>query len=443
MVLAAQPSTLTLPRAVEQALRQYPAVRVSQELVSSVGAGIRLARTAYLPRVDVLAQLNRATRNNVYGMLLPQSVIPAISGPPLPVNSPTNVWGSAVGFLVSWEPFDFGFRRANLDSASLARRRAETAVERTKLEVATSTIDGFLTLLAAQQTRAAAQAGVRRAAVFHEVVSALVKAELRPGADAARSRAESALAETQRIRSDEAVAVARAELGLLLGAAAGEVLVEAGPLLELPRETPAPGAKVDSHPLIEEQQAEIEQVRAQQRALDRSWFPRFQVQTASYARGTGANPDFTTGGGAAGLGPNVHNWGLGMSVSFPVLELAALRARKEREIYRERAETARLELARRELDSRLEKARAVLESARLVARNTPVQLEAARAAEQQANARYRAGLGNLLEVAEAQRLLTLTEIDDSLARLHVWRAMLAVAAATGDVDGFLKAVGGN
>ena len=46
-------------------------------------AGIQLARTAYLPRVDALAQVNRATRNNVFGLLLPQGVIPAISGPVL------------------------------------------------------------------------------------------------------------------------------------------------------------------------------------------------------------------------------------------------------------------------------------------------------------------------------------------------------------------------
>jgi outer membrane protein TolC len=70
----------------------------------------------------------------------------------------------------------------------------------------------------------------------------------------------------------------------------------------------------------------------------------------------------------------------------------------------------------------------------------PRQLEAARAAEQQATARYRAGLGTLIEVADAQRLLTQTEIDDSLARLNVWRSILSVAAADGDLAPFLNQV---
>jgi len=53
---------LSIGQAVENALRNYPAVTVSQEQVNSAAAGIDLARTAYLPRVDSLAHVNRACR---------------------------------------------------------------------------------------------------------------------------------------------------------------------------------------------------------------------------------------------------------------------------------------------------------------------------------------------------------------------------------------------
>src|SRR5262245_56784807 len=75
------PSPMTIAQAVETALRNYPSVNVSQEQVNAAAAGIDLARTAYLPRVDTIAQFNRATRNNVFGLLLPQGVIPSMSGP--------------------------------------------------------------------------------------------------------------------------------------------------------------------------------------------------------------------------------------------------------------------------------------------------------------------------------------------------------------------------
>src|SRR5882724_1681488 len=63
---------LSITQAVESALRNYPSISVSQEQVNAAAAGIDLARTAYLPRVDSLVQVNRATRNNVFGLLFPQ-----------------------------------------------------------------------------------------------------------------------------------------------------------------------------------------------------------------------------------------------------------------------------------------------------------------------------------------------------------------------------------
>src|SRR5437870_6028995 len=110
--VAAQPAPLTLGQAVQQSVEKYPAVRGSLEQVSAAAAGINLARTAYLPRADFLGQVNRATHNNVFGMVLPQPIIPSISGPAQAMNSGNNVWGTAVGALVSWEPFDFGLRKA-------------------------------------------------------------------------------------------------------------------------------------------------------------------------------------------------------------------------------------------------------------------------------------------------------------------------------------------
>jgi outer membrane protein len=155
LVVAAQAQTrdpLTMAAAVETAARNYPSVRVSREQMNAAAAGIRLARTAYLPRVDTLAQENRATRNNVFGLLLPQSVIPSISGPVLGSNNFGTVWGSALGVLVSWEPFDFGSRKAGVVAAEAARTQAEATVRRSQFEVAAATIDAYLTMAAALET---------------------------------------------------------------------------------------------------------------------------------------------------------------------------------------------------------------------------------------------------------------------------------------------------
>lgn len=441
MVSVAGAAPLTLARAVEAALGNYPAVKVSEEQAGAAAAAIRVARLSYLPRADFLGQVNRATHNNVFGMLLQQPVVSPISGPVLGTHSLENVWGSALGTLVSWEPFDFGLRRANIGVAESARDRAAAQIQVTRLQVATAAADAFLTVLAAQQTVAAAHAAVERARTIHTVVESLARNQLRPGADESRARAELALAETQLIQAEQAVEVGRATLGQLAGPDAARAELDPGRLLDAPPEPPAAAAAMPRHPLAMAQNAAIAEVKAREKALDRSYFPRFNLLGTVYARGTGIQPDGSTGGAASGLGPNIQNWALGMNVTFAAFDFAGIRARKAVEASQERVEAARYRQVVQDLDGQVARARAQLAGAGRVALNTPVELEAARDAARQAEARYRAGLGSLVEVAEAQRLLTQTEIDDALARLSVWRAGLAVAAAEGDLTAYIQRAG--
>ena len=112
------PMTLTLVQALQYAVDHYPTVRAAVEQVNASTANVSVARGSYLPRFDWVWQTNRATTNNVFGQLLPQSVLPSISGPVLPSASGQSVWGSAVGGLLSWEPVDFGLRSATVREAA-------------------------------------------------------------------------------------------------------------------------------------------------------------------------------------------------------------------------------------------------------------------------------------------------------------------------------------
>ena len=73
-----------------------------------------------------------------------------------------------------------------------------------------------------------------------------------------------------------------------------------------------------------------------------------------------------------------------------------------------------------------------------VAQHTPIQLTAAQQSEAQARARYEAGLAGITEVAEAQNLLASAEYHDAVARVDVWRALLAQAAAHGNLTSFVE-----
>jgi outer membrane protein len=433
----ANPASFTLSQALERALLNYPSIRVSQEQTAAAAAAIQLARTSYLPRVDAIAQANRATRNNVFGLLLPQSVLPSMSGPVIGSNNLGSVWGSAVGGLVTWEPFDFGLRAANVAVANAAKAQSEADVKRSQFEVAAATAAAYLTLVAAQETVRAAQAGVDRADTVVKTITAQVNAQLRPGADQSRAEAERAAAETEVIRAEQAIDVARANLAQYVGLDPSSISVISGGMVQLPPEESPAAPETAANPVLAQQNFVVEQARSQLRVLERSYFPRFFLQAAAYARGTGAEANGQRLGGLNGLAPNFQNYALGVTVTFPVLDFPSIRAREAEQSAVIRAQQARSQQIAIELRAEWNRAVATLQGARRIAGNTPVQVSAARNSVQQATARYQSGLGNIDEVAEAQRLLTQAEIDDALARLSVWRALLGIAAAAGDIQPFV------
>jgi hypothetical protein len=56
------------------------------------------------PRVDTSLQINRATRNNVAGLLLPGTTVPAICGPVSDETSWSSIWSSGAGVLRHGRP---------------------------------------------------------------------------------------------------------------------------------------------------------------------------------------------------------------------------------------------------------------------------------------------------------------------------------------------------
>lgn len=436
------PAPLRLEAAVEAALRNYPSIRAEQAQAAAAGTGTELARHAYLPRVEIDWQQTRGTRNNVFGQFFPQAAIPPISGPLLANSSfGESAWGSGGGMLVAWEPFDFGLRKAGVALAERVAGEAQARVAVTRLDVAASAADAFLTVLAMDQAVRAAQANVERMEAFSKSVHVLVDNELRPGADASRTDVELAAARSVWIQAKEKAALARATLAESIGLAGQAMTLDAGPLLDPIAAAAAAGAAPilptqDSHPLIALRKASLEIIFARQRVLDRSYFPKFQWQTAVFGRGSGARTDGRLLE-SRGFFPDTPNWGTGITISFAPTDLFNLRSRRREESHRLAAEQARYDQTVQQLRAEEARARAMTDSARELAENTPRQLQAAQETELRVRKRYEAELGTVIEVADAQRLLAQAEVADALARLGVWRARLIEARAKGDLTPFL------
>lgn len=428
---------MNLPSAVEVSLQNYPTIRAAQANGQAAEAGVDLARIALQPKVDFLWQQNLGSRNNVFGVLLPQAVIPAIPGPVLGTASFASAFGNATGILVSYEPFDFGQRKSQVDLARANSNQAAAQIAVTKLDVAATAADAFLACLASDQAVRAAQANVERMEIFSKAVHVLVDNQLRPGADASRTDAELAAARNQLIQAEQTAALARATLAEAMGQAGATLTIDADRLLELPPEKTIAPTEVAKHPFALAQQSLLDTIRARQNVLDRSYYPKFNWQTALFARGSGAFIDQSLKY-TRGFYPDTANWVTGLSLSFSPTDIFGLRAKKKIESFNFSAEQARYDQTVQRLKATEAKAKVMLEAARKFAANAPLQLKAAQETELRIRARYQAELATVTEVAEAQRLLAQAEVENALAKLSVWRALLAQAKANGDLGPFLE-----
>jgi len=431
------PGALTIEQAVEYALARQPSLRAAGANEAREEAGLEYSRTNYLPGFDLSAQETRATANNVPGLFLTMPGFPVIEENKNGGVFGSSAWNSATSVFLSKDVAGLLREMALVDVALARRERAAAGLDADKLTVAFGAADTFISEVAAAETVTAAKAGVERARVFAVAVKGRVNSGLRPGADASRADAEVALALNQEISAEQAERVARATLVEALGGGIDSgVKVVSGRLLEMPAGAPVSKHASPVDPLLREALAEISAARASTRAAKFEYLPRVDVVAGIYQRDSGFSANANPGPGN-GFVPNTTNWAAGVVVTVPIKALFQARADVHAQAANEQLAKAHYDQVTLAIQKQIDSARAILDGARRIAANTPAELAAARATQLQDTARYRGGLATVVDVADADRILTQAEVDNAVARVNVWRAMLLLARAVGDLDPLL------
>jgi outer membrane protein TolC len=433
--------SFTIATAIQEAGTKYPAIRAAEAQQEAAKGAIGVAQAAYLPRADMLWQLNRATTNKANLNPLGQSVVP-IPTPPARETTGHSDWNTLTGVLFSWQPFDFGARHALVGVARHGYESARHAADLTRLDVESAAAGAFFDVVTARQLVKVQLANVQRMEAFSRSIHVLADNTLRPGADASQADAQLAQARTQLIQA-QAQQKARLEaLANLLQISADQIEIDDSRLLQdAPPQTDR-ASQIEAHPFVRQQAAVRDQAKEQLHLLNRSWVPNFSLYGSVSGLGAGltSTPVPTFQGGAAGLAPQTYNWLAAVQVTFPAFQIFTLRPQqKAQESIVSASEAARAR-AMSDVSAQVREARALLEGARLVAQNTPVELQAARDSEQQQKARYQSGLATVIEVSAAESALAQAEGDDAVARLNVWRGMAGVAEAEGDLQPFVQLV---
>jgi outer membrane protein TolC len=431
----AQPPPPSLDLDVEQAMAfaaaHHPISSADAANARAADEQIAVERARYTPDLELFVQLDRATTNAVPGAYFAVPALPVVAGTPGRTFD-LGHWGSEVGASVSWDALGYRKWDALVDRARAEARLARSDAAASALDIEYAAGDRFLVAAGRAQAVIAAKAGVDRAQVLVTIVEAVVGSNLRAGADLSRAKAELAFAKTALARAETTRDLAIAELGEALGAPDARVTLELARLVAAQPTAIAGRAARDPRLVAAEDRVRV--AEAERAVIATGTMPKLALVGAIFARGSGELPG---GANAYGLVPDAPNWALGALFTWPVLAdrtIAPAKRAQDARIARERAREAVLV---QQLVARGERARAVLAGALKVAAETPAALQAARDAETQMVARFRAQLATADDVAQTERLLVQAETDDALARFDVWRALLFVAFSNGDLAPFV------
>jgi outer membrane protein len=432
-------SPLTLALAIQQAQARYPAIRAALAQQEAAHDAIGVAKTAYLPRADMIWQGNRATTNKPNIAFLPQGIVPVPDTPARPTTGHSD-WNTLTGVLLAWQPFDFGVRHAQVDMAKFGFQSAQHATDLTRLNVASAAAGAYLDVVAALQMVTVEQANVDRMQSFARTVHILVDNTLRPGADASQADAQLAVAQTQLIKAQTQEQIRLEALANLLQIPSQQVAIDGRDVLGTPSAATSNESPAEAHPQAEQLAAVLSQQKEQIHLLNRSYVPAFTFYGSASGLGAGlsnnASPVFL--GGGSGLAPTDLNWMAAFQVTFPALQIFTIRQQKEQQKAQLSSIQASYQQMLGDLSAQQKEAKAMLDGARRIAGNTAVEVAAARTSESQQKARYSSGLATVVEVSTSEAALAQAEGDDAVARVNIWRGLAGVAEAQGDLTPFLQ-----
>lgn len=437
---------ITIREAVDVSLRNYPQITQKLFKLRAAKANVSLAKTQYLPNLNVDTQVSAVTPNRIASVVMNNvsgfDTVPVDSGPTVSSTTLKPECNNLQGLNLNWLLVDYGMRKANDRFAYADARTARADVALTKLDVAFHAADAFLDAVAAKQIIRSTLAALEHMEAANLRAKTLVAEGLRPGVDAADWDYEVSKTKIALIKAEKNTRIAYVDLAEKMGLASTDIDIISDPLVRSPlKVTYLQPVDLTSHPLARMKEAEMYRWKAKWDVLDKAWRPHLWLNASVWGRGSGAprsvNP---IGSVAGGFLPQVFNYMVGVSYSFPVLEYFPLKAQKDMARSNQLAAKADFELAMQVLEKKDARARIQLEMTRKVAAQTPILVQSARVREIKVLKRYSAGLTNMVSLADAEKALAEAEVEDALAQIDVWRAILHLGYVQGDLGPFLQLV---
>jgi outer membrane protein len=427
---------MTLEQSLSYARDHHPALRSALARVDAAVAEARVPRAQWRPFVTAGAEGLAATANNTTATVL------GIRGLDLPRVGGTRVsdsgtWSPSATTLAALgaqqEVFDFGriAAQAAVADAALEESRHRADAERLRVELVVK--DAFFGVLAARAVLRAAEDATARARLHRDQAAAEVKSGLHAPIDLTRAEADLARFDVGRLRATGGLRTAQVVLAAAVGVDddALDAAGEAPPLAD-PRGLPELlGQAAHRDPSLEAARANTRVADAVTRAVDADGRPDLALTASISGRQGTATPSSGTGSDRYGPLPLVPNWDVGLVLRWALYDPLVV---ARRDVASARAEVARADLATltRQEAAAVQQAYASFEMSRATVVGLGRAVEVTRANYAQAEARFRAGLGTALELADAENVRTDAEIQLAVGEFEVRRARAALDRLTAE-----------
>jgi outer membrane protein TolC len=382
---------LTEKEAIELALKQHPAVKESQERVAAAKSQIGISRSAYLPQANFTG--NYYHGNAFSGASFGSSAAPILTGrapgsaSPLPSVSDFYVYRFNFTQLIT----DFGRTTGTIAVSKAGYHQSQDDYAGVRQRVVLEARTAFYGLLAARRAVQVEEENVRQNQELLRQAQGFYQVGTRAKIDVTKAEANLFDAETALIRAKNLVDLARVSLMTALG-------LKNWPYKTLEDVMEAPPRPLALGELKEQalkQRPEIMRNRHQQEGDQASlkvaragYFPTVNSTAAYGWQGTGH--------------PLPDNWWVGVGVNIPLFQGLKTKYSVDQAKAQLRATLANAEVLGQDVNKEVEQNYLDVKTAREVIRSTAKAREAAQENLRLAQGRYKAGVGSIIEVTDAQ-----------------------------------------
>ncbi len=425
--------SMTMAQALEYAHAHQPAIRAGLARVSARAEEAKVPSARWLPTVAVTAQIFGMTANNTTATYVqPEYVdLPRIGGTAVTRTGTFSPYASTlVGAGLSQEVFDFGRIGAQRAAADALVDVEKHRSDANRLDVDFGVEEAFFSVLAAKAVVKASADAYERSRVHRDLAKRGVESGLRSPIELTRAEADLDRFEVGRVRARGGLAVAQSVLSAAIGAPdpAVDVSGEVPRAADMPAMQEALQLAQQRDPRLAETIALLKATEERTRAVGAELRPDLSLTASVSGRAGGAPPSSGPGANGDGWAPDVPNWDAGLVLVWPIFD-GTISARRDAAHSLEQVRRDEVDVLREQEAAQVRRTYVevqVASSSLGVLRNEVV---AAHANYDQADARFRAGIGNAVELADAESVRTSAEIDLALGQFELARTRAAFGRA--------------